>query len=98
MRVSKHGEERVRKRTGVNKKSVERQAKLAIERGMYEHQLSGYLRQWVQDRSDSVQYSPKTCIIYNNALFIFGSSDTLVTSLKLPTEIQKLVCKAKGGH
>lgn len=95
MRVSTHGEERIRKRIGINKKSAERQARLALERGLYEDQLSGYLRQWVQDHSDSVQYSPKTCVLYNNALFIYGTDNVLVTSLKIPQHIQKLVCQER---
>lgn len=47
IQVSKHAEERMRERCGLNKKSVERMAQRAYENGTHHNETKGNLNKWI---------------------------------------------------
>lgn len=94
--VSKHGKKRGKERIGINKSSMDRQANLALERGIKRSQTDGRLHKWItsqcylyQERREDVEY-----IVFNNKLFVFnGTCTVLITVLNLPTNLQKIAAK-----
>lgn len=94
MKLTRHGKKRVKERMGVSKKSSERQFKLALERGYTYEQTKGELKRWITVASLKSD-SPKTCIVYNNHLFITDNSKILITVIKIPNELNnaKLLIK-----
>lgn len=92
-KATKHGTKRGRERIGINKSAMDRQAQLAIERGIKHSQTDGRLHKWInsqahlyRERREDVEY-----IVFNNKLFVFNEDCTsLITVLNLPTNLQKL--------
>ena len=94
MEVSKHAEKRVRQRINLNKKSVDRQFELALERGFRQKDLKGNLKKWVTSKVFAVGI-PHECIIYNNYCFVVGKDNILITVIPIPSNLQKSVSKLK---
>lgn len=94
MTVSNHGGKRIRERIGVNKKSVERQFSLALERGYRQHELKGKLKKWVTTKVFATG-KPKECIIYNNNCFVVDSNEVLITVLPVPGNLHKDIANLK---
>lgn len=91
--VTKHGKKRGKERMGINKGSMERQAILALERGISHSQTLGNLQKWITAQALKGNLKMNSCcyIVYNNKLFVFNKEKTkLVTVLNLPTSLQKL--------
>lgn len=86
--VTKHGDERVRKRIGVSKNASERQFKLALERGIRHGETKGKLNKWITSQALKTQRA-KTCIVYNNHLFITDNAEVLITVIKVPQNLNK---------
>lgn len=92
--ISNHSTDRCRERLGINKRAVERQANLAIERGYYHNQMKGGLRRWVDHEALNAPVPVSLYVYYNNHLFLFqkknkGERVVLVTMLKVPAKIMK---------
>lgn len=75
---------------GVSKKSTERVAGLALERGLQHKDFSGSLSRYL----DFLYLSHKKgggMRIYNNQVFIFTKQHHLITVLDLPSKYHKVV-------
>ena len=83
MYITKHAEERIVERVGINKKAVSRNARNAIERGYTLDQTKGALASWIAMHSEK-DYVPK---LYGNCLYIFSSQYELITVLIIPASI-----------
>lgn len=88
MRVTKTGAKRTNEKIGIPKKSIERQFQLALERGYRHGQTKGRLYKWITSVALSEKYS-RSCIVYNNHLFVTDKSEVLITVLKVPANLSK---------
>jgi hypothetical protein len=91
VKVSGHGNTRVRDRCGIPKKSVERLAEKAYLYGISHNETTGSLNKYI-----TAQYFKKQTAnnirVYNNNVFIFSGS-TLITVLNLPRRFLKIANK-----
>lgn len=90
-KVTRHGEKRIRERIGVSKKGAERQAEMALERGLSHGQMKGSLHKWVTSVAMK-EYRRGQYYIYNNKLFIYKSS-LLITVIPVPSNLHKSVAE-----
>lgn len=87
--VTNHGEKRLRKRSGINKKSVERIAEKAYRNGLHHKDTTGRLNRWISKlyftnkRANSIR-------IYGDKAYIFAD-DVLITVFQVPKELIKIV-------
>lgn len=84
--VTKHAEKRLKERSGLSKKSVQRIAEKAFLNGITENETNGYLRQWIMN----IKYRnnrPRICKAYGDKLYIFDEQQTLITVLQIPTNM-----------
>lgn len=88
MRVTKSGAKKTNEKIGIPKKSIERQFELALERGYRHGQTKGRLYKWITSVALSGKYS-RSCIVYNNHLFITDKNEVLITVLKIPANLSK---------
>lgn len=86
--ITNHARSRLRSRSGLNKKSVNRIADRVLDRGYQRHELSGNLRLYVDclyrnkgKRSDNIR-------VYGDKVYIFVGL-TLITVLQIPSELTK---------
>lgn len=94
VKSTKHGKKRGKERLGISKSSMDRQAQLAIERGLPYKHTNGRLHKWVTSNA-YITYNElrqdNSYIVYNNKLFVFNLDCTsLITVLNLPTNLQQL--------
>lgn len=87
MSVTKHAETRIRERCGVNKKSCDRLAKLALERGVPHYRTKGRLNKWVT-KVYFKNMSANNIRIYGDKAYIFNE-ETLITVIQIPQELTK---------
>lgn len=90
---TKHGKERGKERLGIGKGAMDRQAQLAIERGLPYAHTKGRLHKWVT--SNAYVYNERrqdnSYIIFNNKLFVFNlEGSSLITVLNIPPNLQQL--------
>lgn len=90
--ITDHADDR-RKRLGLSKKAMKRQAELALNRGVAHGRTKGKLKKWV-DASilHSNHRKMNEYIIFNNHLFLFRHNEDeriLVTMIKVPTKFTK---------
>ena len=84
--VTKHGSERMRKRMGISKKSVDRIAAKAFHMGCRESEARGSLRKFMvrcNEHDGNSCYS----VIYGNFVYIFDGN-RLVTVYAVPHRIK----------
>lgn len=89
--ITKHGSERVNRRMGIPKKGVERQFKLALERGVKHGETKGQLNKWVTKIALNSQ-SPHHVVLYNGHAFVYaikGGEPLLITVLPIPSNLMK---------
>ncbi len=89
--VTRHGEKRIRKRLGVNKKSANKTAEKAMAFGVAHAEATGKLSRYL----DSVYLPYRTANnmrVYNRAVYLFHG-DTLITVLALPKRYHDLADK-----
>lgn len=87
IQVSRHAEQRMRERCGLNKKSIERMAQRAYDNGICHNETRGNLNKWIT----KVYYSNKNANnirLYGNMLYIF-CNDVLVTVFHVPHKLSK---------
>lgn len=87
IRVSRHAEQRMRERCGLNKKSVERMAQKAFDRGIMHSQTRGKLYNWVTSKY-FVNQKANNLRIYGDYLYIFDEN-VLVTVFRVPNNLLK---------
>src|SRR5699024_1874046 len=90
--ITDHADDR-RKRLGRSKKAMERQAELALERGVPHSKTKGKLKKWIDSEAiHSNHQKMNEYIIFNNHLFLFRHNEDeriLVTMSKVPTKYAK---------
>lgn len=91
MELTKHGEERIRKRIGINKKSINKMKKLAFDKGVAHKDVIGSLKKYY----DYLFFKNKTATnvrIYSNYVWIF-TNDKLVTVFPMPNKYKNVINK-----
>ena len=91
MKVTRHSVQRAGERMGLPKKAVERQAALALVKGLRHSETNGSLNRYFTHLFFSHR-TANNIRIYNEHVFIFDE-ETLVTVLKLPNEYKFVVRK-----
>lgn len=84
--VTKHAEERLIERCGLNKKSVQRIADKAFNDGIRHGQTKGNLKKWV----DGLYFTNKTANnirLYGDKAFIF-TNERLITVIQIPSNLR----------
>ena len=84
--ITNHSRKRIRKRMGIPKKAVKRQAELALERGYSHSETKSNLKKYL----NRIYLSHKTANnlkVYNNHVFLFNGT-ILITVFKLPSSLQ----------
>lgn len=85
--ITRHAEQRMRERLGLNKKSIERMAQRAYDNGICHSETRGNLNKWIT----KVYFSNKNANnirLYRNMLYIF-CNDVLVTVFHVPHKLSK---------
>lgn len=87
IKVSKHAEQRMRERCGLNKKSIERIAQKAYNKGIKHESTKGRLHKWItgvyfkNTKANNIR-------LYGDMLYIF-CDNVLVTVFQIPHSIAK---------
>lgn len=87
IKVSKHAEQRMRERCGLNKKSIERIAQKAYNKGIKHESTKGRLNKWItcvyfkNTKANNIR-------LYGDMLYIF-CDNVLVTVFQIPHNIAK---------
>ena len=87
-RASKHAKKRVKERCGVSKKTADRVAKLARERGVERENTKGPLRRWL-DAKYLNSDANSTLVVWGDKAYVFSAQNVLVTCLQIPSVITK---------
>lgn len=97
MKVTKHANDRLKERNGLNKKSRDRIAEKALTEGITHGQTKGNLQKWVT----SIYFrntAANNIRLYGDKAYIF-TDDTLITVLQIPAnlvrEMPKMIKKKK---
>jgi hypothetical protein len=103
MVVTKHAEERMRKRLGLKRKAVERLAQTALTDGVPHADTTGSLHRYLD--LQALGYDRKCkWRIYGNNLYAFTFNDVLITVVPLTARLMKgaskstNTCDAPQGH
>ena len=91
MIVTKHAKKRMKQRCGVNKKSVDRIAEIAYEKGLKHSELTGNLRKWV-DGLYLKHRQGNQIRLYGDKTYIFHDG-RLITVIQIPNNLVKEVGK-----
>lgn len=86
MKVSRHGDDRVRERLGLPRKAVEREAAKALEHGRPRTEFSGSFRRYLDALFHQGEYRAAEMRVHNQYLFLFASDHTLITAWLLPVK------------
>lgn len=93
MIVTKHAKQRIKQRCGVNKKSADRMAKIAYEKGVKHREVSGNLRKWV-DGLYLKHHQGNQIRLYGDKAYIFHDA-RLITVIQIPHNLVKEVDKLR---
>ena len=88
MKITNHGEERIRKRTGVPRKAVDRMAKRALIEGVGRCKFSGSLRRYLDGMYHAYDESANNIKVWGEKVWIFNG-DVLITVMDLPQRYKK---------
>jgi hypothetical protein len=98
MNVTNHARDRIKERSGLPKKAIDRNAEKALEKGLRHAECSGRLKRYF-DYLYLKHNKGSNIRIYNNHVYIF-TNKYLITVLPLPGEhrhtAQKLLKKRKA--
>jgi len=91
VRLSNHGKERLHERVGLSKKSVEKNALLALENGLTHSDTTGRLNKYItklylQGRNAN------NIRVYNHYVYLFAGN-TLITVMHLPQNLCEIADK-----
>lgn len=89
VRVTRHGNERVRKRCGIPNKAVSKAAQDAYDKGLKHTEATGKLYKYM---TALINANTNNIRIYGDKVYIFADT-TLVTVLNLPPDLKKLALK-----
>lgn len=91
MILTNHAEDRAKERCGIGKKSTERMAKIAYEKGIKHNECGGRLRKYITSLYFYNQ-SANQIRIYGDKVYIFHD-EVLITIINLPNNLKKIVNK-----
>lgn len=90
MEVTKHASKRIRERLGLPKRAVEKNAVEAFHKGKPHSQCKGRLKKYIDyillHQGHSIKGKPR---IWNNMIYLFTNSETLVTVFHLPPHLRR---------
>jgi hypothetical protein len=86
-----HAENRAKERCGLNKKTTERMAKIAYEKGLKHSDCSGRLRKYITSLYFYNQ-SANQIRVYGDKVYIFYN-EILITIMNLPNNLKNIVNK-----
>lgn len=86
--VTDHAEERVRKRLGLNRKAVDRQAQAALEKGARPSQFSGSFRRYL-DGVALKERKANNLRVHAGSLYLFADA-VLITCWPVPPKYRKV--------
>lgn len=87
MVVTKHAKQRMKKRCGLNEKSADRLAHIALEKGLHHKDLTGNLKKWV-DKLYFYNRNANNIRLYGDKAYIFHD-EKLITVLQIPHNLVK---------
>ena len=85
--LTKHAEERLKERNGLNKKSIERMATKALYEGIPHSRTNGRLHKWIT----SIYMKKKVATnirLYGDKAYLF-KGNVLITVLQIPPNLMK---------
>lgn len=86
--VTNHAKERIKSRSGLKNKSIDRIVQRALDEGITHGQTKGRLKKWV----DSLFFYNMTATnirLYGDKAYIFDKNKTLITVLQIPSDLTK---------
>ena len=83
MQVTHHAKDRIKERCGLPKKAIERNAVHALQNGVRHEECTGKLKKYVDWVFLSHQRGANIRL-YSNHVYIFTSSEKLITVLPIP--------------
>lgn len=86
-KVTHHGQKRVKKRCGINKKAAKRAADNALERGVTHKQAKGKLKEYLSDLYHHSK-AANNLRVYAEKVWIF-KNNKLITVYHLPKRFKK---------
>lgn len=92
--ITKHAEKRAKERIGLNKKAVQRQGELALEKGVCHNKTKGNLKKWIDKEATKIGSFASDYILYNSHLFIFrncGEDKVLITMIPVPSNLMSKI-------
>lgn len=92
--LTKHGDDRLKSRLGLNKKARKRQAHRALEKGIPHEKCTGELRKYLDDRCKKYRQQNAYLVVYGDHIYVFcdlkgDGTRSLVTVLHLPHSLRK---------
>lgn len=91
MIVTKHAKQRMKERSGLKSKSIDRMAAVAYEKGLRHSDLTGNLKKWV----DSLYFKNRAANqirLYGDKAYIF-QNEKLITVIQIPHNLVKEVVR-----
>lgn len=90
VQLTNHAEKRLKERNGLNKKSMQRIADRAYDKGVPRKKTKGRLRKWI-DKAYYKTETPMDVKLYGDKLYIFTAdgNKALVTVLFVPQDLMK---------
>ena len=85
--VTKHAQQRIRERCGLNKSAVQRFAEIAYEQGLKHGELKGNLKKWV-DKEYFYNKTADNIRLYGDKCYIFRKNK-LITIIQVPHNLIK---------
>lgn len=99
--VSRHAQERLKERCGLNKKSIQRMTEKAYTNGISRIEMNGRLHKWATSIARSGVSNATNVKLYGDKLFLFDRA-ILVTVIQVPPnilkDIDKMIRKEKKGR
>ncbi len=89
--ITKHAEQRLKERVGLNKKALQRAAEAAYSKGIRHQETTGNLKKWVT----SLYFNNKAANnirLYNGKAWIFAEQK-LITVIQVPASLQNSLRK-----
>lgn len=84
--ITKHAEQRLKERMGLNKKVLQRAAETAYDKGVKHQETTGNLKKWVTSLYFNNQ-AANNIRLYNGKAWIFAEQK-LITVIQVPASLQ----------
>lgn len=94
MVVTKHAEQRIRERMGINKRAVRRAAQKALDEGAMHSECAGAMKKWLDKQAIAYDRKMKWRV-YSGFVWAFTFDDALITIIPLGKTMLKGVPRKK---